>query len=50
MEKWKGKICVVTGASVGIGASVALALADAGMIVVGFARRVAEIEVHFKNL
>lgn len=45
MEKWKGKICVVTGASVGIGASVALALADAGMIVIGLARRVAEIEV-----
>lgn len=45
MEKWKGKICVVTGASVGIGASVALALADEGMIVIGLARRVAEIEV-----
>uniref|UniRef100_A0A182Y748 Dehydrogenase n=1 Tax=Anopheles stephensi TaxID=30069 RepID=A0A182Y748_ANOST len=39
MEKWIGKVALVTGASTGIGQDVALALANAGMIVVGIARR-----------
>lgn len=42
---WRNKVAVITGASVGIGASTALALANAGMVVVGLARRVDLIEV-----
>ncbi|KAH8335637.1 hypothetical protein KR074_007398 [Drosophila pseudoananassae] len=37
---WRNKVAVVTGASVGIGASTAVELANAGMQVIGLARRV----------
>lgn len=42
---WRNKVAVVTGASVGIGASTAMELANAGMQVVGLARRVELIRV-----
>jgi len=45
MERWKGRVALVTGASVGIGAAVARALVQQGMRVVGCARNVDKIEV-----
>ncbi|XP_036673090.2 farnesol dehydrogenase [Drosophila suzukii] len=41
---WRNKVAVVTGASVGIGASTVLELANAGMVVIGLARRAELIE------
>lgn len=48
MEKWQGKLAIVTGASAGIGKSILEKLAKAGVNVIGLARRVEKIEV--KNI
>ncbi|XP_063349426.1 dehydrogenase/reductase SDR family member 11-like [Pelmatolapia mariae] len=44
MERWRGRVALVTGASVGIGAAVAVELVRLGMKVVGCARDVGKIE------
>ncbi|XP_070497934.1 farnesol dehydrogenase-like [Chironomus tepperi] len=44
MEKWRGKIAVVTGASSGIGAAIVKDLASNGINVIGLARRSDKVE------
>ncbi|CAI5693209.1 dehydrogenase/reductase SDR family member 11-like isoform X3 [Oreochromis aureus] len=46
MDRWRGRVALVTGASVGIGAAVAVELVRHGMKVVGCARDVAKIQVN----
>ena len=45
MNRWKGRVALVTGASAGIGAAVCKQLVSAGMVVVGAARGVERVEV-----
>lgn len=45
MERWAGKVAVITGASSGIGLATAQAFVRKGLIVVGLARRKTTMEV-----
>lgn len=44
MDRWIGRVALVTGASSGIGADLAVSLANKGLKVIGCARRVEKIE------
>lgn len=45
MQRWVGRVALVTGASSGIGVGICKRLVEGGMKVVGAARRVDRIEV-----
>jgi NADP-dependent 3-hydroxy acid dehydrogenase YdfG len=50
MERWQGRVAIVTGASAGIGAGIARLLAENGLKVVGIARRSERVEVSNSNI
>ncbi|EDV99768.1 farnesol dehydrogenase [Drosophila grimshawi] len=50
MDRWQNRVAVVTGASSGIGSAIAVDLVNAGLVVVGLARRVERIEELQKSL
>ena len=50
LERWRGRVALVTGASAGIGLAIAKRLAQAGLRVVGWGRRVRGLEALAETL
>ncbi|KAF2884867.1 hypothetical protein ILUMI_21306, partial [Ignelater luminosus] len=50
MNRWKGRVAIVTGASAGIGAAIATKLVESGVIVVGLARGKEKLDEFAKTL
>jgi len=50
MERWVGRVALVTGASSGFGEAIAKRLTEGGMKVVGCARNITQIQVSRKGL
>jgi len=46
MDRWRGRVALVTGASAGIGRGIVLALASHGMKVAACARNIENIQVN----
>ncbi|KAM8719046.1 hypothetical protein ACLKA7_011709 [Drosophila subpalustris] len=50
MDRWQNRVAVVTGASSGIGSAIVLDLVNAGLVVVGLARRIERVKELQKSL
>ncbi|XP_047354895.1 farnesol dehydrogenase-like isoform X5 [Vespa velutina] len=50
MERWAGKVAIVTGASSGIGLAIVKAFVQNGILTIGFARRKEKMEREMQNV